>query len=160
MSTFHELKVTYEKLERGELSPEELADLEEALDARNSAHAPYSNFLVGACLRTNDGTTVQGWNVENIGYAALHAEEGALGRIPKTSRLSGLKRATVAGGPRDQDSEEIVTSCGDCRQAMLEILRSEDDPQIIMAGIRGKVIRASLRELLPLGFFPACVVKR
>ncbi|MFA4814742.1 MAG: cytidine deaminase [Candidatus Gracilibacteria bacterium] len=159
MSTVHKIDATYGKLTRGELTGEELADLEEALLAREEAYAPYSNYLVGACLRTNDDAVVHGWNVEDISYAALHAEKNAIGRVLQKSRPSGLKRVTVIGGLRGQDAEDIATSCGDCRQALLEVILPEDNPQIIMAGVHGAVIRANLRDLLPLGFFPASIKK-
>ena len=42
--------------------------LKDALAARLNAHAPYSKFLVGAAIRTADGTVYQGSNVENIAY--------------------------------------------------------------------------------------------
>ena len=40
--------------------------LEAAKAVRENAHAPYSNFKVGAALRTNAGVVHVGCNVENI----------------------------------------------------------------------------------------------
>ena len=41
---------------------------EEAIRALDNAYAPYSNFRVGAALRTADGRIVTGCNMENSAY--------------------------------------------------------------------------------------------
>ncbi|MGL5831060.1 MAG: cytidine deaminase [Candidatus Altimarinota bacterium] len=151
--------IEYQDLAREELSQPELNDLETATLARLNAHAPYSNFKVGATIRTNDDQVFEGWNVENIVYDGLHAEENALGRIPTISREQGLKSIIVVGGPHQTDSEEIVTPCGACRQKLLEFIRVEDNPSVIMGGIRGRIIKVNLRDLLPFGFSPESIKK-
>lgn len=151
--------IKWEDLGREELDKEELADLEIATKARLNARAPYSKYLVGAAIRTKDQEVSSGWNVENVVYAALHAEEGALARILPASRDAGLKRITVVGSPAGQETENPVPPCGLCRQKLVEFLRRIDDPEVIMAGVRGRVIKANLRDLLPLGFFPEILQK-
>ena len=48
---------------------------EEAIRALDNAYAPYSNFRVGAALRTADGRIVTGCNMENSAYGlAICAE--------------------------------------------------------------------------------------
>ena len=153
----HSLTINWEDLARDELDPEEQADLAIADEARLRAYAPYTNFLVGVAVRTNDDLVVPGWNMETIVHSGTHAEENALGNIAVGSRQLGVKRVTVAGGLQDSLSEEPVTSCGDCRQKILELVRAEDDPMIIMAGVRGRVLRAAVKSLLPLAFYPAAI---
>ena len=84
---------------------EELVQKAEAVAAR--AYAPYSNYHVGAVVRTTDGREFEGVNVENAAYPlGICAEKSALGargrgglRPGSTSRRSGStrRRAAAAG---------------------------------------------------------------
>ena len=42
--------------------------LKRAREAANRAHCPYSNFHVGAAVRCDDGSVIDGCNVENASY--------------------------------------------------------------------------------------------
>ena len=42
-----------------------------AIEVRKNAHAPYSNYTVGAAVETDDGTIVTGCNVESVSYTHL-----------------------------------------------------------------------------------------
>jgi cytidine deaminase len=159
-----EIKFSLECLDFGDLTREEENDLIAAENARQNAHAPYSNYLVGAAIRTNDNEVVQGWNVENIVYDGLHAEENAVGRIVEESRKAGLKRIAVVGSPRDLFLPDPVTPCGPCRQKLLELVRPEDNPMVLMSGIglstRAQIWKCGLRDLLPLAFYPGVIAKK
>ncbi|HEV8463270.1 MAG TPA: cytidine deaminase, partial [Gaiellaceae bacterium] len=51
-----------------------------AEEAAKNAYAPYSNYHVGAVLRTHDGREFAGVNVENAAYPlGVCAEKNALG---------------------------------------------------------------------------------
>jgi cytidine deaminase len=84
-----------------------------ALDAQKRAYAPYSNFPVGAALRTASGGIYQGANVENASYSLTICAE----------RVAAA--AAVAAGEHDFTDVAIVsrggaTPCGACRQFLAE----------------------------------------
>ncbi|MEK7528399.1 MAG: cytidine deaminase [Patescibacteria group bacterium] len=153
------IQIPWQILDPSELTAEEEQDLRMARTAREDAHAPYSNFAVGAAVRNANGVFI-GWNVENAIYDVLHAEENAIGRIPKASRQKGIKRITVAGGPvGNSNFDEPISPCGACRQKVSELLLPGDNPAVIMGGVSGNIHRIAFRDLLPLGFFPESVVQ-
>ena len=84
-----------------------------ALDAREAAYAPYSNFAVGAALADADGVIHVGSNVENASYGLTVCAE----RVAIWS--------AVAKGVRSMETMAIATDgglapCGACRQVMAE----------------------------------------
>jgi cytidine deaminase len=86
-----------------------------AREAATAAYAPYSDYAVGAALRTVDGTVYTGCNVENANYSnSLHAEEVALGAAVADGHRSFDRLAVSAGGG------DGVTPCGMCRQSLAE----------------------------------------
>ncbi|MEF8784529.1 MAG: cytidine deaminase [Haloarculaceae archaeon] len=89
--------------------------VETAREARADAYAPYSEYTVGAALRTADGTVFTGCNVENANYSnSLHAEEVALGTAVAAGHREFDELAVSSG---EQDG---VTPCGMCRQTLAE----------------------------------------
>jgi cytidine deaminase len=84
-----------------------------AVEARNMAYAPYSNFLVGAALQTSDGTVFTGCNVENTSYGlCICAERTAICKAVSEGHQKFLAIA-VAANP-------FATPCGACRQFIVE----------------------------------------
>ena len=55
-------------------------DIESAKTARLNAHAPYTNFQVGAALRTKSGKMYLGCNIENHGIQGICAERTAFAK--------------------------------------------------------------------------------
>lgn len=51
--------------------------IKKALIVRDMAYAPYSNYLVGACLKTKSGKLYTGCNIENNGIQSICAERVA-----------------------------------------------------------------------------------
>lgn len=49
--------------------------LERAFSAMDNAYAPYSNYHVGACVKTKDGKYFIGANVENASYGLTNCAE-------------------------------------------------------------------------------------
>ena len=125
------------------------ADFDRMLDlaraALANAHAPYSRFRVGACVRAARGRLYAGCNVENSSYPVGQcAEASAIG-------------AMVTGGDRAIVEVVLVTEraepcspCGRCRQQLSEFARA--DTPIHLCGPEGLRRTVTLGQLLPLAF--------
>lgn len=126
--------------------PDEAKLIQAALAASEQAYIPYSNYRVGAALLTPAGEIFDGCNVESASYTpTICAERTAL-----VKAISEGERAfsAIAVVTRDGGSP-----CGVCRQLLYEFA---PQLQVIMADLDGNVQhRATLSELLPLGFGPA-----
>ncbi|WP_253737309.1 cytidine deaminase [Halohasta salina] len=115
--------------------------IDRAREALAAAHVPYSEYPVGAALRTADGSVFVGCNIENANYSnSLHAEEVAVAEAVKTGHTA-FERLAVASAARDG-----VTPCGMCRQTLAEF--AGDDLEIVCD--RGDAVDTyTLGELLP-----------
>lgn len=132
------------------LAPDERALVDAARDARVRAYAPYSDFHVGAALRTANGRTIVGANVENASYPVTICAERVAMSHAITQGERTFTHIAVMGS-----SEEICTPCGMCRQFMFEFA---PDLVVLAAGARGSVARFVLgTDLLPAGFGPAAL---
>ncbi len=87
--------------------------VEAALQVRELAYAPYSDFLVGAAILSADGRIIVGCNVENASYGlAICAERSAVcSAIARGERQWKAIAVASRGG---------VTPCGACRQVLSE----------------------------------------
>jgi len=113
-----------------------------AIEARNKAHAPYSNFAVGAALLARSGRVYTGCNVENASYGlSICAERVAVFKAVSESEQEFEAIAVV--------TENGVTPCGACRQVLMEF---GDNIQVIVADTAGHRRVFALTELLPEGF--------
>ncbi len=112
-----------------------------------NAHAPYSNFPVGAALRTTAGHVFTGCNVENAAYPqGTCAEAGAIAAMAAAGERTIEVLLTVA------DGELLATPCGGCRQKIREFATSST--VIHVAGPEGVRKTYSIDELLPDSFGP------
>lgn len=104
---------------KAELTPE-LAELVAAARAvRERAYAPYSQFLVGAALRAENGQIFVGCNVENASYGAtICAERSAI-----LAMIAAGQRA-IAAVAVFTDADTLAMPCGLCRQVISEFERS------------------------------------
>lgn len=117
--------------------------LETARTARSLAIAPYSQFPVGAALRTTDGTVVEGGNFEVVNFSnSLHAEEVAVARA-----LAAGHRAFDAIAVAGPD-EDGLTPCGMCRQTLAEFCPGD---LTVVVDHGDEFGTFTLAELLPAG---------
>lgn len=128
------------------LSDEERqAMLDLANEARRKAYAPYSNYRVGAALRTRSGRIYTGVNIENASYGNTICAE----------RVAIFK--AVSDGEMDFEVLAVVTSnggapCGACRQVMAEFSLHT---VVLIGDGNGRLVReTSVNELLPGAFTP------
>jgi cytidine deaminase len=110
-----------------------------------NAHAPYSNFHVGAAILLSNGKIFTGCNVENASYGMTNCAE-------RTAIFSAVAEA----GPKIEILAVAVTNdqgapcspCGACRQVIYEF---GPDATIFFRGTNGPK-QAHITELLPEGF--------
>lgn len=117
-----------------------------ARTAQKTSYAPYSEYQVGAALRTGDGTVFTGCNIENVNYSnSLHAEELAIGSAVGAGYTS-FDAIAVTSSERDG-----ITPCGMCRQTLREFC---DDDFRIVCDEGNKVEEYRLGALLPAAMNP------
>ncbi len=121
--------------------------IETAKDARENAHAPYSNYFVGAAIVDEQGNVHRGCNVENAAYPEGNcAEANAIGAMV----TAGGKKISVIAAVGGGENLEFCTPCGGCRQSILEF--SDENTRVILINEEGTIQEYSLDELLPLAF--------
>jgi cytidine deaminase len=126
---------------------EDLRLLHQAAEAaRARAYAPYSNFQVGAALRTSEGLIITAANVENVVYSStVCAERAAIFRAVAEGHTQF--NAIAIAGPAG-----AVSPCGACRQVLAEFL---DPSAPVVFPLDAQLVVVSLGELLPYPFRPA-----
>jgi len=120
--------------------------LEAARNALKRAHAPYSNFHVGAAVLTESGEVFVGCNVENASYGLTNcAERSAIFTAVQQSKADNLSIRAVAV----VNGEELPCSpCGACRQVIAEF---GQQAIVIFKGQQG-YREMPIAELLPESF--------
>lgn len=120
-----------------------------ANEARRRAYVPYSNYPVGAALRTKTGRIYTGVNVENAAYPQTMCAE----------RVAIFK--AVSEGETEFEVIAVVTNnggspCGGCRQVMAEFGL---DAVVLFANGQGEMVKEmTVNELLPEAFTPKHLV--
>lgn len=118
-----------------------------AAETARHAHAPYSNYHVGAAVLTEDGSVITGCNVENASFGLTNcAERTAI----FTAVAQGHKRfkavAIVAGGDR------TPYPCGACRQVMAEFCDPNCPVYVARSGEGAGLEETTVAALLPKTF--------
>jgi homotetrameric cytidine deaminase len=124
-------------------SAQELLRAAEAV--MRSAHAPYSQFKVGAALRGADGRVYVGSNVENASYPQGQcAETSAIGALIAAGQKEIAEVAVVA------EKRDFCPPCGGCRQRLAELAKASTPVHLGRPG--GPLKTTTVGELLPLAF--------
>ena len=119
--------------------------LNAARKAMKNAHAPYSNFHVGAAFLTTQGKMFAGCNVENASYGMSNCAErtaifSAVAQLGPKIEIRAIAVVNNQGVP--------CSPCGACRQVIYEF-----GPEATIL-FQGKKIwkKSHITELLPEGF--------
>jgi len=113
-----------------------------ALKARENAHAPYSNFKVGAAILCSSGKVYTGSNVESSSYGLTICAE----RVALVKALSE--------GETDFESIAVVSTpgaslCGACRQLLWDYTK---DIPVYLSDLKMNFVERKLSVLLPYPF--------
>ena len=118
--------------------------IQAAIEARQQAYAPYSNYAVGAALLAGNGRFYTGCNVENASYGlAICAERTAVVKM-------------VSAGEQKIEAVVVCTAnagspCGACRQVLTEFA---GDVPVWLVDADGNGRATTLHTLLPDHFGP------
>lgn len=112
--------------------------------ARENAHAPYSNFRVGAALRATSGRIFGGCNVENSTYGlTVCAERVAIFKAMSEGERGFYAIAVVT------DADALTPPCGACRQLIWEFC---GDVPVVLENLKGKREVHRMKDLFPKPF--------
>lgn len=110
-----------------------------------NAHAPYSQFPVGAALRSPSGAIHVGANVENAAYPQGQcAEASAIGAMVAAGDRAISAVAVVA------EKLDVCPPCGGCRQRLKEF--AAPDTPVYLGRPGGPLQTTTMAQLLPLAF--------
>lgn len=136
--------------------PDDVRDLmNQAIDIRKKAYAPYSNFQVGAAILLANGEIVLGSNQENAAYpSGLCAERVAIFQAGALYPNIEIKKIAISATSMHKPVLSPIPPCGACRQSIAEYEFKQDKPiEIYFMGESGEVYASnSLQNLLPLSF--------
>ena len=116
-----------------------------ATKVMRNAHAPYSNFHVGAAILLTDGKIFSGCNVENASYGMTNCAErtAIFSAVAQLGPKIEIRAVTVTN-----DHGVACSPCGACRQVIYEF---GPDATVFFQGKHGPK-QAHITELLPEGF--------
>ncbi|MDD3204518.1 MAG: cytidine deaminase [Lachnospiraceae bacterium] len=123
-----------------------------ALEARENAYAPYSDFCVGAALLTKEGRVYKGCNIENASYTPTNCAERTAFFKAVSEGERTFAAIAIVGGAKGKVTG-YAAPCGVCRQVMMEFC----DPKtfrILVAVSEEEYVEHTLEEMLPMGFGP------
>lgn len=122
---------------------EELIKL--AVQMKEKAYCPYSNYQVGAALLTAGGKLFGGCNVENASYpAGICAERTAAAKAVSEGETRFCAIAIAVSG------DKFGYPCGVCRQFLCEF--AEEDMIVYLINSKLEVRTEKFSEVFPHGF--------
>ena len=136
--------------------PENIQSLmQQAIEIRKKAYAPYSHFRVGAAIALDNGKIVLGSNQENAAYpSGLCAERVAIYQAGAIYPDAKIVTIAISAASDSNPTLTPIPPCGSCRQSIAEYEFKQDAPiEIYFMGETGEVYKSnSINNLLPLSF--------
>lgn len=125
--------------------------ISKAKNARLNAHAPYSNFLVGAALQTKSKKIYTGCNIENDGIMSICAERVAFAKAISEGE-NNFSCIAIVGAPQGNNSLDTCFPCGYCRQFMNEFVDTEFKIYVLSNNETNNILEYKISDLLPHSF--------
>ena len=150
-----EVKIPFISCFLSELDESDRQLVELARQSCETSYAPYSHFSVGAAIRLEDGTTIQGSNQENAAFpSGTCAERCAMFYANSMHpRIAPMTIAIAAKNEQGEFTEEPISPCGACRQVLIESEHRYGKPlRIILSGKSKCYIIDKATHLLPFAF--------
>lgn len=129
--------------------------MNQAIETRKNAYAPYSRFRVGAAILLDNGKIVLGSNQENAAYpSGLCAERVAIFQAGAIYPNAKIVKLAITAASDTNPTLSPIPPCGACRQSIAEYEFKQDTPiEIYFMGETGEVYKSdSINNLLPLSF--------
>ena len=122
-----------------------------AMEARNYAYCPYSNYSVGAALLCKDGRVITGSNIENASYGVSNCAERTAFFKAVSEGEKDFVAIAISGGFKDMEADSYAYPCGVCRQVISEFAES-GDISVIVASDEENYKLFTLDEIFPFAF--------
>ena len=150
------ITTTFEVFDSVSSLPSEIQSLmNQAIEIRKNAYAPYSRFRVGAAILLDNGKIVLGSNQENAAYpSGLCAERVAIFQAGAVYPSAKIVKFAISAASDTNPTLTPIPPCGACRQSIAEYEFKQDSPiEIYFMGASGEVYKSnSINNLLPLTF--------
>ena len=129
--------------------------IEQAVEIRKKAYAPYSKFRVGAAILLDNGKIVLGSNQENAAYpSGLCAERVAIFYAGANYPDAKMLKIAISATSDLNSNTTPIPPCGACRQSIAEYEFKQEQPiEMYFMGEIGAIYKSdSLKNLLPFTF--------
>ena len=122
--------------------------LKHAQEMMTRSYAPYSNFHVGACIRTSKNNFYSGCNNENASYSLAQCAEATAIGVMISAGETQIAEIMIAA-----KCSEPCPPCGACRQRIREFAAGDTLIHMYNAS-NHNFLTMTLDELLPCSFGP------
>lgn len=116
--------------------------IEKALEFRQLARAPYSNYQVGAAIQTKEGIIIGGCNIENASYSLSCCAE-------RVTLFNAISQGYTEFDALAVATRNGASPCGACRQVIWELC---GEIKIYLCDENGTITETSSKTLLPAAF--------